>query len=356
MTDINDIREVNEFKTLTFSGYKRSDVKKHLITQLFNANLEQSLNWTAELICCGAFTELWDIILLFISKFIHLGNPKIPIYVELRFNNFKNIVTSGYIGRELQLRNNKKIRILFCEIICALSQSPKRHGFDVIKINKTTDYQLNKLNSRLNAPSTSFASKIFREDDNKELFIAINELGFNLLDAKNIVDACFWIEWIIEYETICKQDKRKLECSSRENTKIDAKYTKDSIWMVWELLFNTSSCQLSNKIINSLHSLFSLHYSPSCKKKRRFILYFAVSILIDNYNINCDIISPSTKDIIDKSISNIDDIYKQIKKSEKSPKTDYLFNGIEHKSNVEKTFEKLETLNNIQQSKTITFT
>jgi|UniRef100_A0A6C0BWS6 hypothetical protein len=357
MIEINDTRLLKEFKSVTFSGYKRSDVKKHLLTQLFNANLEQSLNWTAELICCGAFMELWEIILLFLSKYIHLGNPKIPIYIELRFNNFKHIVTNGYIGNELQLRNNNKIRSLFCEVICTLSQSSKRHGFDIIKINKNDDYQLNKLNSRLTAPNTSFASKIFRPDDNKEIFIAINELGYNLSDAKNIVNACFWIEWIIEYESICKLDKRKLECEYRENIKIDQKFAKDSIWMIWELIFNSCPTELTKKITQSLHTLFSLHYSPSCKKKRRFILYFAVSILIDNYNPSCEIISSATKDIIDKSAKNIDDIYKQIKKSEKTPKTDYLFNGIEHKTNVEKTFEKLEVLNTINSSekKTITF-
>jgi len=356
MVEINDIRDISEFKSVTCSGYKRTDVKKHLLNQLFNANLEQSLNWTAEFICCGAFTELWEIILLFFSKYIHLGNPKIPLYIELRFNNFKHIVTNGYIGRELELRNNKKIRDLFCEIICTLSQSPKRHGFDVIKINKDNDYQLNKLNSRLNAPNTTFAQNIFRNDDNNELFIAVNELGYNLIDAKNIVDACFWIEWIIEYETICKQDKRKLKCESRENHKIDTKYTTDSIWIIWELLFFSCSSELTKKIINSLHSLFSIHYSPACKKRRRFILYFAVSILIDNYNVSCDFISPSTKDIIDKSKQNIDNIYKQLKKSEKSPKTDYLFNGIEQKSNAEKTFEKLDTINIINQKKTIILT
>ena len=63
MIEINDTRTINEFKSVTFSGYKRADVKKHLISQLFNANLEQSLNWTAELICCGAFMELWEIIM-----------------------------------------------------------------------------------------------------------------------------------------------------------------------------------------------------------------------------------------------------------------------------------------------------
>ena len=92
MTDIVLIADTREkFKTDTFSNYKKSEVKKTLIQQMYKENLEQSLYWSCELICSGAYMELWEIILLFISKYIHLGNPKIPIYIELRFNNFKDI-------------------------------------------------------------------------------------------------------------------------------------------------------------------------------------------------------------------------------------------------------------------------
>ena len=65
-SEINDIREQPEFKGLSFSNYKRSDVKKQLITNLLNGKIENSNYWCAELICSGNFPELWDTIIHFI--------------------------------------------------------------------------------------------------------------------------------------------------------------------------------------------------------------------------------------------------------------------------------------------------
>ena len=61
---------------------------------------------------------LWEIIFTVIAKNI-IGNPKLPIYIELRLNSFREIVNSGYNDNMLKLGNHK-IRKLFAEIMAIL--------------------------------------------------------------------------------------------------------------------------------------------------------------------------------------------------------------------------------------------
>ena len=75
-----------------------------------NGKLEPACHWCAELICSGHYMEIWEIILHYTGKHIHLGNPKIIIYLQMRYEVFKNIMSQGLYLNELQLRNIRSLQ------------------------------------------------------------------------------------------------------------------------------------------------------------------------------------------------------------------------------------------------------
>jgi hypothetical protein len=343
---INDIRIIADFKGESFSKYKKTDVRKELLNSILNNKIEHACNWSAELICAGQFLDLWDIILTFLGKHIHLANPRLAIYVDLRYENFKSILSSGYQDDILRLRNSPKIRALFAEVICILCFSNKKHSFQGIKINKQEEYDITQMTNKLKAPSVSFAQVIYRKDDPKELFIAINEFAYHVsLESKNSLQACFWLEWVLEFQKICANKKEVCLCERRSIIPVDDKYQMDPIWILWEIITNyaeKSNNKIKVKIIQSILKLYCLKYTPGVKKRRRYLIYYAISILTEKYDEKIEIIKD--KEGVEIVVKKINAVYKQIKKNEIGPKVDYLMADI-RKSSIEKSIDKMQLLN-----------
>lgn len=345
--EINDKRLDKDFRSISFSGYKKSAAKKELLNYMFAGKIEESCYWSVELICAGHYVDLWDSIFLYISKFINLGNPRLPLYIDHRLNDFKNILNGGYTDSELKLRNNNKIRRLFAEVICVLCLSKRKNSYDPPKI-KDTEYNSINLTHKLKAPSVDYANKIFKKDDPKELFISINELAWHIDKSnKNSSEAYYWIEWILGFENICKKNKSIKSIASRREAPVESKFQRDIIWLVWDVIFQESKKHPEGlqKIIESLLNLFSARFSPGSKKRRKTMLYFAISLLTEPF----DSTIPLYKDkkVIAQVTSKIDNIYKQIKKNEVKPMTDYLFNNNWNAGNLEKTIDKLNRMDAI---------
>jgi hypothetical protein len=259
-------------------------------------------------------------------------------------------MSNGFVGNELSLRNNPKIRQLFAEVVSLLCHSKKKHSLEAIKIQKQEEFNMTFMASRLKAPSINFAHGVFKNDDPKELYIAINEFAYHISQkSKNAVNACYWLEWILEYESICKQKKELCLCESRSFAPVLDKYRNDSIWIIWDVVLTEAKKKtdpLILKTINALLDMFSIKFTTGVKKRRRYIIYFAITLLTESVDFTIDIIT--NKPELEAIVKKINVVYKDIKKNEHSSKTDYLFGGVESKnSSLDKTIERLDKMNQI---------
>lgn len=394
ITEINDARLPGDFKGISFSKFKKVDVRKQLLNSLIFSKIEPACYWSAELICAGHYSDLWEVILFFYCKYIHLANPKLAIYLEMRTLQFKEIVSGAFSGHELLMRNHPKIRQLFCEIVCVLCDSKKKHTLDDIKINHV-DFDMTHMTDRFKAPDIKYAENVFLKDDPRDLFIPMNELGYNISkDGRNVIQACYWIEWIMEYESNCKHEQnqkkketktkpqsqthppaqptsashskptnevnpppnltmieKKGKCQRRNHIPVNDKDQTDIVWMIWDLFFKemTNHPPIIQKIIKALLTLFTLKYTNACFRRRKYILYFIVELLTERFSMEEEIIREKHKEVIVNIVNHIDHIYQQIKQNEESPTGETSSKNAKN-VNLERTIKKLDTINQFNEN------
>ena len=99
------------------------------------------------------------------------------------------------------------------------------------------------------------------------------------------------------------------------------------------------------KLFTAIMQIFCIKYTTASCKKRRYLLYFAVALLTEDVPTNIELMPH--KQHIQRAIEKINDIYKQIKKSEESPNTEYLFSGIKDDNAFERSMAKMDIINSM---------
>ena len=97
------------FKNKTFSGYKKNDILNAVMKSIESKKIENACHWTCECIVSGYSLKLWEKLLNFSAKIIHINNPKLPYYLYR-----KNLVFMNQINR---LNTNQRINIYILEIV-----------------------------------------------------------------------------------------------------------------------------------------------------------------------------------------------------------------------------------------------
>lgn len=300
---IHDTR--TQFRTHTFSNFKKTKVLKELENCIYYQKKEEAFYWTGELICSGHVLELWNLFLVVLCKYVHINNPKLPLYMDKKFTDFKEYAQAS---NDLELRNNEEIRTLLFSIVLILCESKR----DTILQDLHFEFKFENIFTNLKAPNVDYIKPYFREGDPKEIYIPLNECAYHLIESKNRMDIFYWIDWMIQYDELCLKKKKPLVCVEREFVTVKS---TNMIWILFELLLSFQEPDVLYKIIQSLIRLFSIKYTPSTNKKRKHILNLCVLLIIH------DSVDFTTKIIENTSVfipiqENINLIFEQIKKNE----------------------------------------
>ena len=319
---INDTRVLNDFKDKTFSGYKKSEVINTLFKNVDKNKVENSCNWITECIISGYTLVIWDKILSYACRIIHINNPKLPFFLlnktEILFNQMKRLNEKNK-DIVLILRNSQMIRNLFFDVITTLCSSSKTKKYDKVPKIVNEDFDFNILRSRLCATMNMLPDHIIHFNDPEELKIIINEFYFNLKNPLvGYEKCCYWVQWIIKWDELHKKKKNPWQVDAR-NVPLKDKLKCDVIWVIWECIHEEVNYRKKNgvdinclkKQIESLYKLFLFNYSSGKRNSRLPYVFLAIGLL--TLKINMKIPVRSNMEICIQSQANVNKMF-EVKK------------------------------------------
>lgn len=270
---ITDKRKLLYFKLKTFNNYKKTDIFNKLKNSILEKNLEKSILWLTELHCSCCTKRLYNYLLKLYILYINRENLYIlEIFIKKYkfFNSLKN---------NLNDRNNIEIRKYLYIIVFYLTISSKKNLSKLPKLKKS-DYNLNLQRANILTKNLKIIKKYTKKEDNKNIFIAISEIYYNLLNknkSKSLENCLFWLSWILNYEK--NYHNGNIKCALRKINNLNKKYWTDFVWIIWEIILNINN----TKYILYLFNLFKLNYNITKKNQKINYIVFAFSIIINLY-------------------------------------------------------------------------
>lgn len=131
--------------------------------------------------------------------------------------------------------------------------------------------------------------------------------------------ADYWVEWLLEFDKICRKKKERCQCARRDFAPQEDDGGKDVSFVLWDALLREGRTRPQKPIVTimgSILELFKVRFSAGVKKRRRHMLYFAVSLLCEPLDLATDTIH--NESALVSVLANLDVVYSQVKQGESS--------------------------------------
>ncbi|MBU79118.1 MAG: hypothetical protein CMD29_03205 [Flavobacteriales bacterium] len=318
---IVDPRPLEAFKDKTFSEFKKRDVFNTLFKSIEMGKVENACFWITECVISGYTVDIFEKLIIFASKIIHINNPRLPKFIWNKYSGFMKSI--DHISKKerkqyIHLRNTQSVRNCLHDIVVTLTLSSKSKRYDKYpKPKENLDFTLKAIQETMNATMQVLPNHIIKFTDPEELRIIMNEFFFNLKNNLGGYEkASYWISWLIQWEKINKKNKIKYEIEERPIQGLKKHLCKDIIWLIWSVIFeeaNLRNIQIKEQI-QVLFFLFKYNFSSGKRNSRLPLVYHAIGYL--TLPIRFDIPIRNSVDIFIQTQCNINKMYQSKKKNE----------------------------------------
>ena len=267
---INDDRSMKELIQKSFTGYQKKDVINAVLKSIEEKKIENACFWTCECIVSGYTLNLWEKLINFSSKIIHINNPKLPSYLYRKDMVFMNQINLLKKDELILLRNSQMVRNLLFDIVSTLCTSFKTKRYDNLpKLDENEDFNFKNIQRRLFSSMNILPENIIHFNEPDELRILCNEF-YTLLKNKQFGydKCCYWILWTLKWESMHKKNNTPWNIDSRNIEGVSKKNTNNIIWIFWELILLEMNFRKESMIINQINCLYALFRKGFTNSKR----------------------------------------------------------------------------------------
>jgi len=300
--DFMDSRTVLDFQKHTFSGHLRTHVLKVLDENLLLGNADYACYWTLELLASGTVHSMWQTFFEAAAHHLNRGSPNSFLYLLKKYEQFSVSESSYSVLNMTDIRNNKDVQMLVCEVSATLALSKKNKLLKLPKINPLHDFQQLTLQENLKAPSPNYSTHMRKKNDPLELTIPLNEFIYCIRpETRDFTKALYWLAWISKYASSYKKQTKKVwTCHERPNQFVDQKFADQFIWVVWEAVQESANSSPQASVlmpyIDSLFKFHCLRWTPTLLKQRMCFLLCAILFVCESTTL--DIHYPVPQDLI----------------------------------------------------------
>jgi hypothetical protein len=311
----------------SFSGYTKSAVFAQWQKCLHKQQYEEACHWTAELDASGWQGEVWQKLILFASKQVHLHCPKLPQLMARNFAYYQlHTLQHGKQppAPQWQPRNHAQLQQNLCQMIGLVTLSSKGPVYALPSVDLT------KIDAHeLVAGTHAWLVPLVDEADDPSVVQILSTLLCQV-EAKCTHKIVYWLGVLVEFEKSQKQNKVPVLMAPRKpllpdeqsyrHVYLDAPHASDWVWLLWQALARGSSSSSSStsgrshyvKTLKALGYLFAFDYSTSKRNGRLPILLHAIQLGYANVNWTQSIYSAPNRPLIEKACQNVSMLYANI--------------------------------------------